>query len=222
MGSSYSPDHSFFSPFSPRRSGNQTTYLQHSPFLFFIRVARQQLRGCHECSELLNFVIIHSQLEEFWALLSLVPRLSRNVNMYHGQNLVPFLRKHDQRQCRRSGWSGQGQTTFQQVVGLVPRLHRHPLTHVLLNTHVYTLYNVQLLAIWRIPQLAVVLLLSLALHVGPLRRLPTSPSRVDLHESSLICNGLTTFEVLARPLMMYRKATFCALFNQLCFNARCV
>ena len=34
----------------------------------------------------------------------------------------------------------------------------------------------QLLAIWRIPLLAVVLNLSLALRVGLLRRLPTSPS----------------------------------------------
>ena len=28
-----------------------------------------------------------------------------------------------QRRCRHSGWSGLGRTTFQQVVGLVPRLH---------------------------------------------------------------------------------------------------
>ena len=48
-------------------------------------------------------------------------------------------------------------------------------THVLLYTQ-SCVYVVQLLEIWRIPLLAVVLLLSLALHVGLLRRLPTSPS----------------------------------------------
>ena len=122
----------------------------------------------------------------------------------------------EQRRRRRSGWSGLGRTTFQRVVGLVPRLqgrsedetigpgvprklafavrvrvsrnrsrfftgrsgarrgptglHRHP------RVAKYTcVYDVQLLAIWRIPLLAVVLLLSLALRVGLLRRLPTSP-----------------------------------------------
>ena len=45
-------------------------------------------------------------------------------------------------------------------------------THVLLNTHA-CVYDVQLLAIWRIPLLAVVPLLSLALRVGLMRRLPT-------------------------------------------------
>ena len=121
-----------------------------------------------------------------------------------------------QRRRRRSGWSGLGRTTFQRVVGLVPRLqgrsedetigpgvprklafavrvrvsrnrsrsltggsgaqrgptglHQHP------RVAKYTcVYDVQLLAIWRIPLLAVVLLLSLALRVGLLRRLPTSP-----------------------------------------------
>ena len=121
-----------------------------------------------------------------------------------------------QRRRRRSGWSGLGRTTFQRVVGLVPRLqrrsedemigpgvprklafavrvrlshnrsrsftggsgarhsptglHRHP------RVAKYTcVYDVQLLAVWRIPLLAVVLLLSLALRVGLLRRLPTSP-----------------------------------------------
>ena len=48
-------------------------------------------------------------------------------------------------------------------------LHRHP--HVAKYTWAY---DVQLLAIWRIPLLAVVLL-SLALRVGLLRRLSTSP-----------------------------------------------
>ena len=120
-----------------------------------------------------------------------------------------------QRRRRRSGWSGLGRTTFQRVVGVVPRLqrrsedetigpgvtrklafavrarvsrnrsrsftsgsgprrgptglHRHP--HVAKYTWAY---DVQLLAIWRIPLLAVVLL-SLALRVGLLRRLSTSP-----------------------------------------------
>ena len=31
-----------------------------------------------------------------------------------------------QRRRHRSGWSGLGRTTFQRVVGLDPRLHRHP------------------------------------------------------------------------------------------------
>ena len=48
-------------------------------------------------------------------------------------------------------------------------LHRHP------RFAKYTcVYDVQLLAIWRIPLLAVVPLLSLALRVGLMRRLPTS------------------------------------------------
>ena len=47
-------------------------------------------------------------------------------------------------------------------------------THMLLN--IYTcVYDMQLLAIWRVTLLAVVLLLSLALHVGLSQRLPTSP-----------------------------------------------
>ena len=72
-----------------------------------------------------------------------------------------------QRRRRHSGWSGLGQTTFQLVVGLIPRLHRHP------RVAKYTcVYDVQLLVIWRIPLLAVVLLLSLALRVGLLQRLP--------------------------------------------------
>ena len=51
-------------------------------------------------------------------------------------------------------------------------LHRHP------RVAKYTcVYDVQLLAIWRIPLLAVVLLLSLALRVGLFRRHPTSPLR---------------------------------------------
>ena len=75
-----------------------------------------------------------------------------------------------QRRCCRSSWSGQGRTTFQRVVCLVPRLHQHP------SVANYTcIYDVQLLAIWHIPLLAVVLLLSLALHVGLLQRHPTSP-----------------------------------------------
>ena len=49
-------------------------------------------------------------------------------------------------------------------------LHRHP------RVAKYTcVYDVQLLAIWCIPLLAVVLLLSLALRVSLLRKLPTSP-----------------------------------------------
>ena len=52
--------------------------------------------------------------------------------------------------------------TFQQVVGLIPRLHRHPCVAK------YTcVYDVQLLAIWHIPLFAVVLLLSLACGDSP-------------------------------------------------------
>ena len=32
----------------------------------------------------------------------------------------------DQWRRQRSGWSGLGRTTFQRVVGLIPRLHQHP------------------------------------------------------------------------------------------------
>ena len=50
-----------------------------------------------------------------------------------------------QMRCWRSGWSSLGRTTFPWVVGLVPRLHRHP------RVAKYTcIYDVQLLAIWRI------------------------------------------------------------------------
>ena len=67
-----------------------------------------------------------------------------------------------QRQCRWSSWSGLGRTTFQRVIGLVFRLHQHP------GVAKYTcVYDVQLLAIWRILLLAVVLLLSVALRVAP-------------------------------------------------------
>ena len=79
--------------------------------------------------------------------------------------------------------------TFQQVVGLVPRLHWHP------RVAKYTcVYDMQLLAIWRIPLLAVVLLFSLALHVGLLRTLSTSPClsrfRNDRLERRTLCIGL--------------------------------
>ena len=64
-------------------------------------------------------------------------------------------------------------------------LHRHP------RVAKYTcVYDVQLLAIWRIPLLAVVLLLSLALRVGLLRRLPTSPCPYDRLERRTLCTGL--------------------------------
>ena len=82
----------------------------------------------------------------------------------------------------------------------------------------------QLLAIWRIPLLAVVPFLSLVLRVGLMRRLPTSfcpfpfPKKpltlfyiictlpvVDLymHESSFMCSGLTTYEMPAPPLSCF-------------------
>ena len=118
----------------------------------------------------------------------------------------------------------QSQRRRQRVVGLVPRLHRHP------GVAKYTcVYDVQLLAIWRILLLAVVLLLSLALHVGQLQRLPTSPCfsrfRNDRLERRMLCSyrswfaslhvicllqtplpctfissGLATFEMPAPPL----------------------
>ena len=48
-----------------------------------------------------------------------------------------------QRRSCRSSWSGLGRTTFLRVVGLVPRLHRHP------RVAKYTcVYDVQLLAIY--------------------------------------------------------------------------
>ena len=76
-----------------------------------------------------------------------------------------------QHTSQRRRQSGLGWTTFQRVVGLVPRLHWHP------GVARYTcVYDVELLAIWHIPLVAVVLLLSLGLHVGLLLRLPTSPS----------------------------------------------
>ena len=99
-------------------------------------------------------------------------------------------------------------------------LHRNP------RFAKYTcVYDVQLLAIWRIPLLAVVPYLSLALRVGLMRRLPTSscpfpfPKKpltlfyiicalpvVDLymHESSFMCSGLTTFEMPAPPLQVHQ------------------
>ena len=97
-------------------------------------------------------------------------------------------------------------------------LHQHPK---------YTcVYDVQLLAMWHIPLLAVVPLLSLALRIGLMRRLPTSscpfpfpkkplmlfyiictlpvvdlpPPSLHMHESSFMCSGLTTFEMPA-PLL---------------------
>ena len=73
-------------------------------------------------------------------------------------------------------------------------------TYVLLNTHAYTTY--QLLAIWRIPLLAVVLLLSLALRVGLLRRLPPPIPRMHMHKLSFICSGPTTFEMPTPPLFL--------------------
>ena len=125
-----------------------------------------------------------------------------------------------QRRRRRSGWSGQGRITFQEVVGLISRLQRRSAnemvgpgvlrklafarrvgvcrincsrcfvsrsckspawpdrtayigTHVLLNTHAHTTCSCYIV-IRRISLLAVVPLLSLALRVGLMRRLPTS------------------------------------------------
>ena len=40
--------------------------------------------------------------------------------------LAKKVGKGEQRRHHRSGWSGLGQTTFQWVVGLVPRLHWYP------------------------------------------------------------------------------------------------
>ena len=72
-----------------------------------------------------------------------------------------------QRRCCRSSWSGLGRTTFQRVVCLVPRLHQHP------SVANYTcIYDVQLLAIWHIPLLAVVL------------RSQSSPTRRPIAETS--------------------------------------
>ena len=69
-------------------------------------------------------------------------------------------------------------------------LHQHP--HVAKNT--LCVYDVQLLPLWRIPLLAVVLLLSLALRIGLLQRLPTSPClsrfRNDCFERRMLCTGL--------------------------------
>ena len=94
-----------------------------------------------------------------------------------------------QRRCWWSGLSDLGRTTFQWVIGLVPRLYRHP--HVAKYTCVY---DMQLLAVWHIPPLAVVLLLSLALHVGLLQTLLTSPClsrfRNNLLEKRMLCTGL--------------------------------
>ena len=178
-----------------------------------------------------------------------------------------------QRRRRPSGWSGQGRTTFQQVVGLISRLQRRsanemvgpgvprklafaqcvgvsrinrvlPADHAgvrrgLTGLHQHPrfakyacvyMYNLRLLAIWRIPLLAVVPLLSLALRVGLMRRLPTSscpfsfpkkpltlfyiictlpvvdlpsPTSLHMHESSFMYSGLTTFEMPAPPLQVY-------------------
>ena len=121
---------------------------------------------------------------------------------------------------------------FAQRVGVLPAdhagaprsptgLHRHP------RFAKYTcVYDVQLLAIWRIPLLAVVSatqssptrrpnaetpsqLLSLPvsekttdavlyhLHIIPVVDLPPS---LHMHESSFMCSGLTTFEMPAPPL----------------------
>ena len=45
--------------------------------------------------------------------------------MIMGLKIVRLPRKSDsQRWRRRSGWSGQGRTTFQRVVGLILRLQR--------------------------------------------------------------------------------------------------
>ena len=69
--------------------------------------------------------------------------------------LAKKVGKGEQRRHHRSGWSGLGQTTFQWVVGLVPRLHWYP------RVAKYTcVYIVQLVVMWCI-LLAVVLLLSL-------------------------------------------------------------
>ena len=67
----------------------------------------------------------------------------------------------EETECNRGGVGGPaGRTTFQRVVGLVPRLHRHP------RVAKYTIMHIRRAAASDMAHLllAVVLLLSLALH----------------------------------------------------------
>ena len=86
-----------------------------------------------------------------------------------------------QRLCCRSGWSGQAGPLFSRSLVSFPDCTK-------------CIYNMQLLVIWCIPLLAVVLLLSLALHVGLLRRLPTSPCLSRFRNNGMewrtLCTGL--------------------------------
>ena len=80
------------------------------------------------------------------------------------------LNNHMQRLRRRFRWSGQALFSG-SLVSFPDSMHRHP------RVAKYTcIYDMQLLVIWRITLLAVVMHLSLALCVGQLQRLPTSPS----------------------------------------------
>ena len=79
------------------------------------------------------------------------------------------LNNHMQRLRRQSDWSGQALFSG-SLVSFPDSMHWHP--RVAKYTYIY---DMQLLVIWRIPLLAVVLHLSLALCVGQLQRLPTSP-----------------------------------------------
>ena len=95
-----------------------------------------------------------------------------------------------------AGPAKAGPCTFQQVVGLVPRLHRHPCVAK------YTcVYDVQLLVIWRIRLLAVVLLQSVACGDSPPAPVVDPP---HMREWSFICSGLTTFEMPAPPLVTHQ------------------
>ena len=99
-----------------------------------------------------------------WQLIGPISCMGPRANQ-----LKMELNNHMQRLRRRSGWSSQALFSG-SLVSFPDSMHRHP------RVAKYTcIYDMQLLAIWRIPLLAVVLHLSLALCVGRLRRFPTSP-----------------------------------------------
>ena len=111
-----------------------------------------------------------------------------------------------QRRRRQSGWSGQGRTTFQQVVGLRTR-RLGQVSHA--SSSLLCMYAFLVI----VPALS-----SLRLAFYALRRLALRATRrehlsgclvfytsappppVHMHERSFICNGLTTFQMPAPHL----------------------
>ena len=113
-----------------------------------------ELFGCYikyyvKCYKQWSHVSMHlrscCQLKQWWAVFSYHHmQWCTQSSQREVLAILPSLQHIKQRWRRWSGWSGLGRSTFQQVVGLVPRLHRH------LCVAKYTcVYDVQMLAMWR-------------------------------------------------------------------------